>query len=200
MKKSFSLFLAVCMLLTMFLCPAAYAAPANPYDSGIGGGIDIATQGGKSIQLVGTVDPTVISVTMPAYIPFDLSYGVARENKAVSPVIDVTNHSTVPVNITVGNTSVDLTKLKGATWSDNGAPGMLQPSQVAVGFVQANEEPDYLYNAIWLNRGANDKALLTHLGSNSVGRLFIVGNIGYNVTSTGSFTVTPTLLVKKANP
>lgn len=195
MKKSLNLVLAVCMLMLAMLCPVVYAA--QPYlDSGQG--IDIAIQGGKSIELVGRVQPTIISVTMPAYIPFDMNYSLPTDNKVISPTIDVTNHSTVAVDISVGRTSVDLTGMRSARWSDSG--NQILPNQIAVGFMASDQMPEGLpENEVkWLRNGANNTALLTNLQTNAVGRLFVVGNIGSEAGSEGTFTVTPTLLVEVA--
>lgn len=196
MKKSLSLFLAVCMLLVVCLSSTAFALPTAYSDSNIDDGVNIAIQGGKSIELVGTVQPTIISVTMPAYIPFDMNYSLSTVNKVISPAIDVTNHSTVPVDISVGKTSVDLSKMPNASWSDNG--NSILSDQIAVGLVESRTQPQDFSGAKWLKNGTNNTPLLTNLAANAVGRLYIVGNIGSEAGSTGTFTVTPTLIVALA--
>lgn len=196
MKKSLNLILAVCMLMIACMCPVVYAddLPAL-LDSGHG--IDIALEGGKSIDLVGTVQPTIISVTMPAYIPFDMNYNLSTQNKVISPTIDVTNHSTVAVDISVGRTSVNLTGMRNARWSDSGT--VVGDNQIAVGFMESDSMPSTLPDTVkWLRNGVNNTPLLTNLATNDVGRLFVVGNIGKDAGSEGTFTVTPTLLVEVA--
>lgn len=198
MKKSFSLFLAICMLFVTAMCPAVYAASDRYFDSQVydsGGGIEITTGGGKQIQLVGHVSPTIISVTMPSRIPFDISAGVTRQNQVVSPEITIENHSAVPVNILVDHTEVDTSKLNGEvewkTQADVGEKGL------AVGLKKSTKEPSTLDNAKWLANGEQNLELL-NLGANAKDTLFVVGAIGPSVPQDGTFTVTPTLVVKKA--
>lgn len=198
MKKSFSLFMAIAMLLVMAMCPAVYAAPTardsgNVFDSG--GGIEITTEGGKQIQLVGHVSPTIISVTMPSHIPFDISAGVGQENKVVSPKITIENHSVVPVNVSVDNTIVDTSTLNGRVdWVVGANVGEYG---LAVGFTEADTEPSGLGGARWLAKG-NQNLRLLDLDAKGKGILWVVGAIGDSVPQDGTFTVTPTLVVKKA--
>lgn len=197
MKKSVSLFLAICMLLVMAMCPAVYAAgdgvnDSDPYDSG--GGIEISTSGGKQIRLEGHVSPTIISVTMPSYIPFDISAGVERANKVVSPKITVENHSKVGVTVAVDNAEIDITSLGGSVeWKSDGNVGS---NGLAVGFSASETEPNNLDGAIWLAKGKQDKKLMA-LDKQAKGTLYVVGDIGEAVPQDGTFTVIPTLVVKK---
>lgn len=197
MKKSFSLFLAICILLVTAMCPAVYAADSRAYDSDVydsGGGIEITTGGGKQIQLVGHVSPTIISVTMPSRIPFDISAGVSRENQVVSPKITVENHSAVPVNVSVDHTEVDISKLGGTVeWKMQADVG---DNGLAVGFAKSETEPGNLNGAMWLANGEQNLRLLD-LNANGQGTLFVVGAIGNAVPQNGTFTVTPTLVVQK---
>lgn len=196
MKKSVSLFMAICMLLIMALCPAVYAAEgrandSDPYDSG--GGIEISTSGGKQIRLEGHVSPTIISVTMPSYIPFDISAGVSRPNKAVSPKITVENHSEVGVTVAVDNVEIDISGLgDSAVWETD---GNVSPNGLAIGFSKSETEPQGLNNAVWLEAKKVTKQLMELNGKDS-GTLYVVGAIGSSVRD-GTFTVIPTLVVKK---
>lgn len=197
MKKCFSLSLAICMLLVMAMCPATYAAGNRAYDSDVydsSGGIEITTDSGKQIRLVGHVSPTIISVTMPSRIPFDISAGVSRENQVVSPKITVENHSAVPVNVSVDYTEVDISKLGGTVeWKMQADVG---DNGLAVGFARSETEPVNLNGAMWLADGEQNLKLLD-LSANGQGTLFVVGAIGNAVPPNETFTVTPTLMVRK---
>lgn len=181
-----SFFTAVCM--TAALASSMAFAASDVVDSGI----DIATTGGKSIQLRGHVEPTIISVTMPSYIPFDISKSVQGANKVVSPRIEVSNHSLVPVSVMVDYASVDLTQLGSTTWSSS---GLVNSNQVAVGFMETSTQPTYLDGASWLKSGAQETALLD-MQAKAGGILYVVGNIGNEVPENKTFTVTPTLVVR----
>lgn len=193
-KKAFSLCLSVFMLMAL-LCPTAFAAESRLYDSGLDSGIEISTEGGKEIELYGHVEPTIISVTMPSYIPFDISKSILTDNKVVSPKIDIVNNSKVPLNVVVDRARVDLSRLPGVTWSDTGS---VSSTQIAVGLTEAQTAPTYLYNAHWLKNDKQNTQLI-RLGAQGTGRLFIVGNIGMSVPENQTFSVIPTLVVRTAS-
>lgn len=182
-------------LVVTLLSVGAAALSPSARDSGLDSGVDIAVSGGKSIQLRGHVEPTIISVTMPSYIPFDISKMVEGENKVVSPRIDVTNHSLVPVSVSVDYASVDLSRLPGVTWSGT---GVVNNTQIAVGFTEADAQPTTLYGANWLKRGEQNTSLLA-LNARDEGTLYLVGAIGVDVPENRTFTVTPTLVVRAGN-
>lgn len=191
MKKLVTLCMAA-MIAISALGTAAFAYTED-YDSGDSGDINIGTSGGKAIDLVGHIEPTIISVTMPSYIPFDISKSLSAENKVVSPKITVSNNSDVPVTIIVDNARIDLGQLSGVTWSSTGT---VAERQIAVGFVETDSQPTYLTNAKWLKAG--DQTLdLIELDAKNSGNLFIVGSIGAMVAENHTFTVTPTLVVKQ---
>lgn len=191
MKKLITLCMAAMIAVSAF--GTTVFAYSGDYDSGDSGDINIGTSGGKAIDLVGHIEPTIISVTMPSYIPFDISKSLNAENKVVSPKITVSNNSAVPVTIIVDNARIDLGRLAGVTWSST---GKVAEKQIAVGFVETDTHPSYLTNAKWLKVG--DQSLeLIELDAKNSGNLFIVGNIGEMVAENRTFTVTPTLVVKQ---
>ncbi len=189
MKKVLSFLLTVAMV---FACSQAVFADARAYrDSG---DIVIETSGGKEIELVGHVEPTIISVVMPSYIPFDISKSQPAENKVVSPEIKVTNNSNVAVTIYVDNARVDLSNLQGTSWNNN---GMVAENQVAVGLTEAAAQPENLMGARWLAQGQQNTELLRLIPQQN-GKMFIVGAIGSQVPENQVFSVVPTLVVKQA--
>lgn len=194
MKRIFCTAMALCIVLAF--ASVAGAAPSRarsvPGRSG-GPDITIGTSGGKEISLVGHVEPTLITVTMPSYIPFDISKSASTENKVLSPSIDITNNSKVPVSIYVDNTRIDIGQLSGASW---GTSANITERQVAIGFTEAASAPSGLGDASWLLNG-KQKTDLLRIDSQSSGNLFIVGAIGDLVPENKTFSVTPTLVVKQ---
>ena len=98
-RKLFSAILVVALSLSLF-ATAAYAS--NGYQSG-----DVPIGSSNEVLMVGTVMPSVMSVTMPTYVPFHVSRTIEGDNKVISPRITMTNNSSVPVNLDVVYTSVD---------------------------------------------------------------------------------------------
>ena len=70
MKKAVSFILTLAMV---FACSQTVFADSRAYRDSGSGDIVIETSGGKEIELVGHVEPTIISVFMRSYIPFDIS-------------------------------------------------------------------------------------------------------------------------------
>ena len=103
MKRKLSVILAAIMAVSLFVT-AAYAS--NGYQSG-----DVPIGSSNEVLMVGTVVPSVMSVTIPSYVPFHVSRAIEGDNKVISPRITVTNNSSVPVSMEVAYTSVDLSKL-----------------------------------------------------------------------------------------
>lgn len=187
MKRILAGWLAAALLLCLSPAAAFAADRLAPGSSGV----VVESSDPKDIELHGEIEPTIISVTVPSYIPFSISRSLPRENKAVSPRIDVTNHSAVPVCVYVADTKIDLSGLAGASWSNTGSVG---PNQVAIGLASAQTEPQSLSGARWLQEG-KQVTELADLAPDGSGRLFVVGTLGEQVPENRSFTVTATLMV-----
>lgn len=188
MKKVLSLCLVLVFIFTTMSTQVFAAVDAK--DSGI----TISSEGGKEIELYGHIESTIISVTMPSYIPFDISRSVETQNKAVSPKITVQNNSKVPVTVLVDRARVDLNHLPNVTWSSNGTVG---EKQIAIGFVPSKEQPAELTGARWIENGIQDTKLLD-LPISTADTMFIVGALGSQVPENKTFSVIPTLIVRPA--
>ena len=129
-RKLFSAILVVALSLSLF-ATAAYAS--NGYQSG-----DVPIGSSNEVLMVGTVMPSVMSVTMPTYVPFHVSRTIEGDNKVISPRITMTNNSSVPVNLDVVYTSVDLSKLPGTSWAIG--PNVAA-NEIAIGF-----QPETLFD------------------------------------------------------
>jgi len=175
---------AVCVLLT-----SSFAAPSYQEKN-------IAIGSSSEITMVGTIAPRIMSVTMPTYIPFDVSTSVEGQNKVVSPRINVINNSNVPVSINVNYTRVDLNQVRGARWSNDGSS--VGSNEIAIGFQEElveNEAPTTLNNTKWLSSGFQNSNLTT-LSPLGHSYLYVVGNLGNSVND-GVITVVPTLVAKQ---
>lgn len=197
MRKILSMGVSACMLVAM-LCTPALAAPkgrATPGTSGSTiGSSKVVMESGSDIELHGNIEPTIISVTVPSYIPFSMSRSLTTENKVVSPKIDVLNHSTVPVNMYVDKTKVDLASLPGAIWSST---GRVTENQVAIGMTSSQTMPEDLDDAAWLLNGRQHTNIST-MPALGADRLFLVGTLGADVPENRDFTVIATLVVRAA--
>ena len=47
--------------------------------------------GSGQMEMVGTIEPTILSVTMPSFVPFNISNSLSTQNKVISPRINVKN-------------------------------------------------------------------------------------------------------------
>ncbi len=160
---------------------------------------DIPIGGSGQMEMVGTVEPTLLSVSMPAFVPFNISNSLSTQNKVVSPRICVKNNSNVPVQVDVAYTAVDLSKLENAKWSDNGTVG---PNQIAIGLKQEEEKdvmPTDLAQTRWLkdNQAQNMNVML--LDINQEGAMYVVGTLGAKVSENAAFSVTPTFVVSRTS-
>ena len=77
MKRKLSVFLAAVMAISL-LATAAYAS--SNYQAG-----DVPIGSSNEVLMVGTVVPSVMSVTMPTYVPFHVSRTIEGTNKVISP-------------------------------------------------------------------------------------------------------------------
>ncbi|MCI9124912.1 MAG: hypothetical protein HFH35_12760 [Eubacterium sp.] len=190
MKKK-SLFLQLTIAATMLFTTVASAAKvANLKDIPIGGS--------GQMEMVGTIEPTLLSVTMPTFVPFNISNSIPTQNKVLSPKINVKNNSNVPVQIDVTYTKVDISKLKNATWSNDGT---VTKNQIAIGLKQevGDEVPEDLSHARWLAANQKQDMNLMVLDANQDGAMYVVGTLGANVSESATFNVTPTFVVSRTS-
>ena len=189
-QKRFFSFLAVVLAAALF---AANAFAAGSYQDK-----DLPLGSSSEVLMVGEIEPTVMSVTVPSYVPFHISRSVEGENKVISPRVTITSHSGVPVNIDVAYTTVNLSGLKGTTWSDGQNVG---ENQIAIGFqpeILSNQLPTTLSQTKWLKANAPQYLTLTSLNPYGSSTLYVVGTLGAAVPEDSSFTVTPIFVVSKA--
>lgn len=191
MKKK-TMFLQLVLAACLLFSSTAFAAePASTRDIPVGGS--------GQVEMVGTVEPTILTVTMPSFVPFNISNSLSTQNKVISPRINMKNNSNVPVRIDVTYTKVDLSKLKNVTWSDTGTVGA---DQIAIGLKQEetkNEMPKTLAQARWLKANQKQDMNVLILDSNQEGALYVVGTMGDGVSDNGTFNVTPTFVVSRTS-
>lgn len=194
MKKVIALVLSLCVILSC--ASPVFAAQHNMWDSGgvlDSGDINIGSASGNDVELRGNVVPTILSVTMPSYIPFDISRSLSTENKVVSPRITVQNNSTAPVTIYVDNTKIDLSEMPYVSWNTN---QYCYGSQIAIGLVESYTEPSQLYNVKWLQNGKqNTNLTLVYPYASST--LYVAGALGEGVPENKGFSVVATLVARQ---
>lgn len=182
------------ILATALIAVVPLTATANDYNNT---NIPIG-QSGQAIKMIGTIKPTIMSVTMPSAVPFDISKSVAGDNKVVSPRIKIKNNSNVDVVVTIGDASVDISKLKNTYWSDN---GYISSNNIAIGFKNeeiTNTTPTDIWDAIWIKDGYNNKKIMD-IKSTGEGYTYVVGRIGNDVPEDSTFSVVPIFVVTQAN-
>ena len=134
--------------LTVVLAAALFSASA--FAAGSYQDKDLPLGSSSEVLMVGEIEPTLMSVTIPSYVPFHISRSVEGENKVISPRVTILSHSGVPVNVDVAYTTVNLNGLKGTTWSDGQNVG---ENQIAIGFqpeTLSNQLPTTLGQTKWL--------------------------------------------------
>lgn len=186
--------LAILLVAICTLCASIGLGAYAAYDSNMDITVGDSTNGGQ-ITMVGTVQPSVLSVTMPSYIPFSISKAIANQNKVVSPRIPVANNSTIPVSIYIKSTSVNIKALPGTQWATRSTVGN---NEIAIGLKNEtveNAAPTNLNETQWLENGEQDISLV-NLGPNGEGYLYVVGTLGMAVPENQTFSVVPTLVVK----
>ena len=168
-RKNLLRFLAVVLIMGLFT--------VNAYAAGSYQDKDIPIGSSSEVLMVGEIEPTIMSVTIPSYVPFHISRSIETENKVISPRITMISHSGVPVSVDVVYTNVNLSNLQGTTWgSDRYVSDKTK-------WLLANT---YQYLNI---------ASLNAYGSSSI---YVVGTLGSAVPEDSSFTVTPTFVVSRA--
>ncbi len=192
-KKNIFLQLALtAALLASTFSTTAHAAEATTTR-------DIPVGGSGQVEMVGTIEPTILSVTMPSFVPFNISNSLSTQNKVISPRINVKNNSNVPVQVDVASTKVDISKLKNTTWSNTGA---VNDNQIAIGLKQEdtpNTMPTDLANTRWLKDNQTEEMNVMILNSNQEGAMYVVGTLGQKVSESATFNVTPTFVVSQTS-
>ena len=181
--------LLLAMLATALLLTTAFAA--NSYQTS-----NVPIGSSSEVVMDGTIEPTLMTVVLPAYVPFTVSRALEGTNKVISPRITMSNLSGVPVNVTVTNNRVDLSGLQGTTWNSTGNPG---GKQIAIGFqpeTVENQMPVSLNQTKWLAVGRQNLPV-ADLYSFSNSTVYVVGTLGDQVPEEGSFTVIPTFVVSR---
>lgn len=190
MKKKTTV-LAASVLAALIGCQAFAAEAGTTKD------IPIGTS--NVMEMIGTIEPTIMSVTMPSFVPFHISNSVIGQNKVVSPRIPVVNNSTVPLTVNVVYTTVDLSKMENTTWSDNGT---VSDTQIAIGFKEEAKEyemPTTLSQAKWLQANKSQDTNVLILDANQTKAMYVVGAMGSKVAENSTFSVIPTFVVERTS-
>lgn len=151
------------------------------------------------MEMIGTIEPTILSVTMPTFVPFNISNSLTTQNKVISPRIRMKNNSNIPVRVDVAYTKVDLSKLNHVEWSNIGT---VNDNQIAIGLKQEetkDEMPTSLAQARWLKANVSQDMNVLILNANQEDALYVVGTLGQNVSDSGTFNVTPTFVVSRTS-
>lgn len=186
-------------LLPILLIGALLVTSAYGADLPIGASnMDIPIGASGDMVMVGTVEPTIMSVTMPTYVPFHIARAVQGDNKVISPRITVTNNSSVPVSLDVSYTRVDLSKLPGTTWNNGQYVGN---NQIAIGFqpeTTVNQMPTSLAGTKWLQANVFQNVNVMSLSAYGESAMYVVGTLGSAVPENNTFSVIPTFVVRQA--
>lgn len=191
MKRKLTYTLLSMVLAASLFVTAAYAS--NGYQSG-----DVPIGSSNEVLMVGTVVPSIMSVTMPTYVPFHVSRTMEGDNKVISPRITMTNNSSVPVSLDVVYTAVDLSNLQGTTW---GTGPDIEENQIAIGFqleTLANQMPTALAQAMWLKANTQENISVMSLDAYASNTMYVVGTLGKAVPENNTFSVIPTFVVREA--
>lgn len=191
MKKNFIKMITSVSLLTMLL----FSTIVNAAD--LSSTKDIPIGGSGQMEMVGIIEPTILSVTIPSIVPFSMGNSLPTENKVISPRVIMKNNSNIPVEIDVVYTKVNLDNLNNVQWSND---GIVSDTGIAVGFKQEevlDEMPETLSNAMWLAANSYQNLKVLTLNATTEDAVYVVGTLGANVSENSTFTVTPTFVVKK---
>lgn len=201
MKKKILISALAVMLVVGTLMTGSYAAAANDavgYAVEAYQNVDVPIGSSNEVTMVGTVEPTIMSVTMPTYVPFHISRSVEGENKVISPRINIVNNSSIPVSLDVVYTAVDLSRLPGTAWTTG--PNVAS-NQIAIGLQPeslANQMPTTLEQTRWLLENTAQNVNIISLSAYDSSAIYVVGALGSSVSENESFTVTPTFVVREA--
>lgn len=185
-RKVISLMVLWGLVLGVFLCIPVMSAHADTVaeDSGI-----------ATMQMNGIISPTVISVTMPTNISFEIEKNSSATNQVISPDIQITNNSTSPVNLIVTNNDVDMSQLTNIWWGIGTQP---YSNTMSVGFTETTYTPSDFSGAVFLSRGVQNTKLTT-IAAKATTHLFVVGRAGMQVPDSATFIVKPTIMVSKVS-
>lgn len=190
MKKK-SVFLQLALAASLLFSTVTYAAEKASVR-------DIPIGGSGQMEMVGTIEPTLLSVTMPTFVPFNISNSLTTQNKVISPKINVKNNSNVPVQVDVTYANVDISDLKNTTWSNN---GIVKANQIAIGLKQDDSDklPEDLSHVRWLQANTSQNTNVLILDGNQNGSMYVVGTLGDKVSESATFNVTPTFVVSRTS-
>lgn len=191
MKRTYIRGLLLAVLTAVSLLTTVYAA--NSYQTS-----NVPIGASTEVVMDGTVEPTLMTVVLPTYVPFTVSRALEGSNKVISPRITMSNLSGVPVQVSVTNNRVDLSGLQGTTWNSTGDPG---DKQIAIGFqaeTAENQMPTTLSQTKWLAMGQQDLSI-ADLYSYASSTVYVVGTLGDQVPDEGSFSVIPTLVASRVS-
>ncbi len=189
MKKTHFRNLLLTALAAALLLTSAYAA--GSYQTS-----NVPIGSSSEVVMDGAIEPTLMTVVLPAYVPFTLSRALEGSNKAISPRITMSNLSGVPVSVAVTNNRVDLSGLQNTYWNSAGSPGS---QEISIGFqpeTVENQMPVSLSQTQWLAEGWQYLPI-ADLYSFSNSTVYVVGALGDQVPEEGSFTVIPTFVVSR---
>lgn len=187
----------LCTFLS-FILVAALSVPAVYASSGYQSG-DVPIGSSNEVLMVGTIMPSIMSVTMPTYVPFHLSRTIEGTNKVISPRITITNNSSIPVSLDVVYTAVDLTKLPGTSW---GIGPNVAANEIAIGFqleTLTNQMPTTLSQTAWLQANVQQNLNVMSLNAYGSNSMYVVGTLGDAVPENSSFSAIPTFVVRQAS-
>lgn len=182
--KFVSLFSAMALMITSV--SAQNTAPIKDIPIG---------SSGNSIEMVGTIQPTIMSVTMPSSVSFNISKSIPEQNKVISPRINVKNNSNIPVDIDINYVNVNLSKMTDTYWNNNGNVGN---NEIAIGLkkeTELNQMPTDLSQANWLKHGSQYINVLK-LAPNGADAMYVVGALGADVPENATFSVIPTFVAR----
>lgn len=191
MKRTHIRGLLLAAVAAVSLLTTAYAASGYQTSN-----VPIGTS--SEVVMAGNIEPTLMTVVLPAYVPFTVSRALEGTNKVISPRITMSNLSGVPVSVTVTDNRVDLDDLQGTSWNNTGNPGS---NQVAIGFQQEtieNQMPVSLNQTKWLAEGRQNLPI-ADLYSYANSTVYVVGTLGDQVPEEGGFTVIPTFVVSRVS-
>ncbi len=192
MKRYKKFFTAAALVLSLVFPVSAIAADTTTTQ-------DVPIGTSNVIEMIGTIEPTIMSVTMPTFVPFNMSNSLAGQNKVLSPRITMKNNSTVPVKINVTYARVDMKELNGAQWSDTGT---VNDYQISIGLKEEEtqgQQPTDLKGAKWLQMNKSQNSNVLILNSNDSGAIYVVGTLGAKVAENGTFSVIPSFVVSKTS-
>ena len=185
MKKMTALVASLALVMMSTTQAFAITDTGNVEDIPVG-------QSGINIEMQGQLAPSIISLTMPTSIYFDMNSQIEGENKVLSPEIVIDNNSYSDVTISVMNTQIDLTKLDGVEWGNG---GVTNDNEIAVGLSVTPTAPTTLESAQWLRQNdMNNPMVLCLIDSFMDESFYVVGNLGSGVNSSSTFTVSTTFM------